>query len=52
MSSATFRQCWLVVGGLGLGWLSWDDVELRGIEECVDQCLLASDSGPGNPLEP
>jgi hypothetical protein len=26
--------------------LSWDDVELRGIEECVDQCLLASDSGP------
>src|SRR5215217_7122044 len=46
MSSATFRQCWSVVGGLGLGWLSRDDVELRGIEECVDQCLLGSDSGP------
>src|SRR5215211_7466618 len=46
MSSATFRQCWSVVGGLGLGWLSRDDVELRSIEECVDQCLLGSDSGP------
>ena len=31
---------------MGLGWLSRDDVELRSIEECVDQCLLGSDSGP------
>jgi len=25
-------------------WSGWDDVELRGAEECVDRCLLGSDS--------
>jgi hypothetical protein len=26
--------------------LSWDDIELRAAEECVDRCLLGSDPGP------
>jgi hypothetical protein len=39
------RKSRLVVGGLGLGWSGWDDVELRGVEECVDCCLLGSDPG-------
>jgi hypothetical protein len=34
------------VGGLGRGRLSWDDVELWGVEECVDRRLLDSDSRP------
>jgi hypothetical protein len=36
----------LVVGGLGLGWSSWEDVEVRGVEECLDRCLLGSNPGP------